>query len=287
MLVRSILFLYCIMSITYFPNLELDADTTNGHNNNVNANCITGTITNSIDTTGNITTGSLTVTGNGATILGDTSWNTGSTVNGTNATFSNITLTGANGDTVDNAALPNPITVNISNSLTTSSIVQYGIAGTGNVTTIQSKNYTISGSTTSATICTITSTTGIALTDQFVVKVSLYGSTAGAASTSGVVVRTSWILNIPGSTKTSATVPNEVTLDSPMYTNDIPGTYLGIPTITYAYTDTGTSPYPYSFTITINQVGGTGTTSDGAVFYNVKVKFIPLNNTTITYPTLS
>jgi hypothetical protein len=108
-------------------------------------------------------------------------------MNCANVTVSNLTLAGANGNTIDNAALPNPITVPINSSTITATTLtattlKTGTAGTGTIPTLQSKNYAGPGNTNATgTIATISNIPQTAA-DRWSIKVTVVGISPGTST---------------------------------------------------------------------------------------------------------
>jgi epidermal growth factor receptor substrate 15 len=204
-------------------------------------------------------------TGTNTAHFGSTTWNASSVINATGATPENFTLTGANGNSVDNAALPATLTQNVSNNNTTTTTLQTGTAGTGGLTTVVSKNYSTTTSNTSGTICTISGLNNV-VNNQWKADITISGSTSGTAT--GSAASAKYTVFKAGPVSAWLVYTQQSWSSNP--------TYIGIPTIT---------TNPTSGTITVGQPSST--TSDGTANYNVECSFVALNSASITSPTLS
>jgi hypothetical protein len=198
-------------------------------------------------------------------LLGATTWLSGVNIDATGASPRNFALTGANGNSVDNAALPATLTSNVSNASTTTTALSRGTAGTGGLTVTVSKNYTTAASNTALTIATISGVSNTAA-DKWKMVINISGSTSGTST--GEAVNTSFTL-----LKTGLAGVWKI-MNGPSWATTT--TKLAIPTITAT---------PASTNVVINQPATT--TTDGAVHYNVEIIFTGLNSAAIATPTLS
>lgn len=197
--------------------------------------------------------------------LGSTTWNASSVINALGATPENFVLTGANNNSVDNSALPTTLTQNVSNSSTTTTTLQRGTAGVGGLTTVISKNYTLTTSNTGATISTITGLSNIA-SDKWKIDILIEGATSGTTTGEASSSRfTVFKAGIASAWKV---------FTQPSYSSDT--TKIGLTTLTFNAT---------SGSVTLTQPSTT--TNDGATHYNVECTFSPLNSASISAPTLS
>lgn len=165
-----------------YPNLKLDL--TNG--NVVNTNALSGSITQPILQTTATTA-----------VFGQASFATSGAFDGTNlstAGFKNVAINGANGNSVDNAALPTTITKNVSNTTTTATnligtTVTRGTAGTGSPIVCMSSNFTTVSSITATTIATIGNLTN---TGKWRLDIRVTGSTTGTST--GEATEANWTI---------------------------------------------------------------------------------------------
>lgn len=193
------------------------------------------------------TTGDVNQSSGASAQLANTSFATGSTFNGTGATFSNLLLTGANGNRVDNATLPanlSTTTVTGTTSITTP-ILYNGTAGTGSITQNFGSNFvTTANSNAAATVATISGL--VASTSKYVLEIFLSGiSATNVVDVSFKILKTN-------------TASGFVVTQGSSFTSD--STKLTVPTVTVS-----------SGSVVINQVATT--TSDGVVAWNVKCRY--------------
>jgi hypothetical protein len=190
------------MAETFIPNLKLNST----NNNSVVSNIITGAISNAItqiSATSNTFGTSSFASGATLTLAATNSFPASSTINFTNATASNLTLAGANGNSVDNASLPATITRDVNNSAVTTtdlagtnatlSYITYGNPGTGGQMKIDSKCFP--GPAVSNASGTIGSIIGFPTSEEYAwsITISVIGASPGTVS-EGNSVFAEWIV---------------------------------------------------------------------------------------------
>jgi hypothetical protein len=191
-------------------------------------------------------------------VLNATSWNAASAVNFANATISNFSLLGANGNSVDNAALPTTISKTISNSssVTTATLTTttMNLGPSAYPVLCVANRYTIAASNSSSVIGYLS---GLNLTTSttWVAEVIVIGSS------NVEYVKTEFVIS-KGSTVTTA--PKVLTITQQVTT----ATKLGSTT---AAIDSANNR------ITFSQPSVT--TSDGAAYYRIYVKYHQLVGT--------
>jgi hypothetical protein len=235
------------------PYLYLSASS----NNQVLTDCLNGVVSNALqqsNTTNNV--------------VGNVTFASGSSFSGQNATISNLSLLGTNGNSVDNNCLPNTITKNIDTSNVSCNRFNTGTIDQG---TRMHKLVTTKisiASNTSETIAVLSSLTNGFL-EKWVLDIKLSGSSSGTLmlGSTGEVVFSHFHI-----TKTGQLNQWFSSTFMQYFTNR---TRLELPTITI---NQGAG------TIQLNHIGSANV--NGSVHWLVDVEWTCLNNTNSAPPTL-